>query len=532
MYTMTLPARVGPALLLLSLLAPPVPAQTTRAERSGNLETSTHAEVLAFLDSLVRAGAPLRTGVLATTVEGRAVPYVVTSRPLVSDPGTAHRTAKPIVYLQANIHGGEVEGKEAALMLLRDLTLGRLQPLLDSLILLVVPIYNADGNEAFREGALNRPGQNGPALVGRRANGQGLDLNRDLVKQEAPETRGLLALVGRWDPDLYLDLHTTNGSYHGYILTFSPGLNPNSGPANDYVRDRLLPEVRARMRAWHRQETYWYGNFLNQDPDSLRLGWQTFEPHTRYATNWFALRGRMSILSEAYSNADFATRILATYNFVLEILRFAAAEREAIKAQNRRADLFRPDSLAVRTTFADPYLDDVVAELTEPAGEGGGPFARRRRSGQYRSIRMPVYDRFAPSRNVPFRTGYLVPPAQTHLAELLRHQGVVVARLTEPAQVDVEAFQVDSVGAAPNPFEGHRLVRVAGRWSSRSATVAPGWYFVPTDQRLGVLAGLLLEPESEDGFVTWNLLDRDLRRGADYPVLRLRSRPPAAVLLP
>lgn len=532
MYHLTFARR---ALALVAALLGPGPvltAQQTRAERTGYRETSTHADVLAFLDSLARAGAGIRTGLLATTAEGRPVPWVVASRPLVSDPGMAHRMGRPVVYLQANIHGGEVEGKEVALMLLRDLTLGSLRPLLDSLVLLVVPVYNTDGNEALGPGERNRPGQNGPAVAGRRANGQGLDLNRDLVKQEAPETRGLLALAGQWDPDLYLDLHTTNGSYHGYALTYAPGLNPNSGPPNDYVRDRLLPAIRSRMRARHGQETYWYGNFLSQEPDSLSRGWQTFEPYPRYASNWFALRGRMAILSEAYSNVDFATRVAATYNFVLEILRAAAAEADTIRALHRRADARRPDSVAVRSILAPPYQDEVIAELTERAGEGAGPFARRRRTGRFRTIRMPVFDRFVARERVPLRTGWLLPPPHGHLVELLRRQGVVVARVARAVEVRTEAFRIDSVDAGRAPFEGHRLVRVAGRWTPEPTTAGAGWFFVPSDQRLGVLAALLLEPESEDGFVTWNLLDRDLRRGAVFPVRRLVSGAPPAELVP
>jgi hypothetical protein len=518
--------------LALAVAAPRAAAQQTRAERTANRETSSHADVLAFLDSLARAGAGIRTGLLASTAEGRAVPWVLAARPVVDGPAAAHRTGRPVVLVQANIHGGEVEGKEAALMLLRDLTVGPLQPLLDSLVLLVIPIYNADGNEDFQPATRSRPGQNGPATVGRRANGQGLDLNRDLVKQEAPETRGLLALVDRWDPDLFLDLHTTNGSYHGYVLTYAPGLNPNRTPAGEYVRDRLLPAVRERMRTAHGQEVYWYGNFRNQHPDSLALGWQTFEPHPRFATNWFGLRGRMSILSEAYSNADFGTRIGATYRFVLEVLRHAARERDTILALSRRADAHRPDSVTLRSALAPPREDQVVAELTEAAGEGTGPFARRRRTGRFVTVRMPVFDRFAPVLRAPVRTGHLLPPQHVHLVDLLRRQGVTVVRLTAPAAVTVEGFRVDSVSAGPTPFEGHRLVRLAGRWEPPTPrTIPAGWFLVPADQRLGALAAVFLEPESEDGFATWNLLDRDLRPGARFPVLRLLSSGPPGQLV-
>ncbi|MEO8198875.1 MAG: M14 family zinc carboxypeptidase, partial [Gemmatimonadota bacterium] len=241
-------------------------AQATRAERTEYRETSSYADVMTFLDSLGRRTPDARQWIFAQSPEGKPLPVVLAARPMVDGPAAAHRSGKPILLVQANIHAGEIEGKEAAQMLLRDLTVGPLRSLLDSVIVLVIPIYNADGNDHFAPGDRNRPGQNGPAIVGERANGQGLDLNRDYVKMEAPETRGSLELINAWDPDFFIDLHTTNGSYHGYLLTYSPGLNPNSPAANDFVRDRFLPAIRLRMRQRHKQETFWYGNFRNQTP--------------------------------------------------------------------------------------------------------------------------------------------------------------------------------------------------------------------------------------------------------------------------
>ncbi|MGH7580087.1 MAG: M14 family zinc carboxypeptidase, partial [Gemmatimonadales bacterium] len=504
-------------------------AQTTRAERTGYRETSTYADVGGFLDSLrVRTDA-IRLDTLARSSEGRAIPYVVASRPPVRGPADAARSGKPVVYLQANIHGGEVEGKEAAQMLLRDLTLGALAPLLDSLVLLVVPIYNVDGNEALAPGDTNRPGQNGPALVGRRANGQGLDLNRDYVKQEAPETRGAAALMLQWNPHLFMDLHTTNGSYHGYDLTHAGGLNPNPTPANDYVRDRLLPTLRRRMAQRHRRATFPYGNFRNQHPDSLVQGWETYDARPRFGTNWIGLRGRMAVLSEAYSNDDFRTRVASTYDFVREVLSVVAEERDTIMAL---AAPPRPDSVAVRSRLGPPTRRPVVAELTEEAGEGHGGYVRRRRTGAFRTIEMPVYDRFVAARREALPELYLVPERLAPVLELLRRQGIAVERLRGPMPEPREAFAVDSVGRGP-AFEGHHPVRIEGRWTEqRTAPTEPGWYLVSTAQPLGLLAAYLLEPASEDGVVTWNLLDAELSPGRPYPILRSRRATAAAGAMP
>jgi hypothetical protein len=440
----------------------------------------------------------------------------------VDAPARAARTGKPVIYLQGNIHAGEVEGKEAALMLLRDLTLGPLKPLLDSVVLVVVPIYNADGNDMFGPEARNRSAQKGPASVGLRANGQGLDLNRDYLKQEAPETRAAASLINAWDPDIFIDLHTTNGSYHGYVLTYEAGLNPNSSPANDYTRDKFLPEIRTRMRVRHEQEVFSYGNFRNADPDSLVQGWETYDARPRFGSNWMGMRGRMSILSEAYSHADFKTRVDATYNFVLEILRLAAAERATVKSLNLAASRSRPDSVGLRSDFAPPIPMDVIAEITERANEGSGPFARRRQTGVFRTIRMPVFDRFQATRKEAVPEAYLFGPQHAEVAALLRAQGIEVRRIKAGWAADTEVFRVDSLIVEPL-FEGHRTIRVEGKWGAGASTMPAGWYMVMTDQPLGILAAYLLEPASEDGLVTWNFFDRNLRRGQPAPVLRVRT---------
>ncbi len=510
------------ALAVLACLPSALPAQQTTAERTGYAETSSHADVMAFIDSLQRLGAGIRVGRLGSSPQGRTLPYIIAARPLVDGPARAARSGKPVIFLQANIHAGEVEGKEAALMLLRDLTLGSLKPLLDSVVLVVVPIYNADGNDAFGPETRNRPGQTRPESVGLRANGQGLDLNRDYLKQEAPETRGAAALVNAWDPDLFIDLHTTDGSYHGYVLTYDAGLNPNSSPANDYIRDKFLPEVRLRMRSHYKQEVFSYGNFRNADPDSLVQGWETYDPRPRFGTNWIGLRGRMAILSEAYSHTDFKIRVDATYNFVLEVLRLAAAEKTTIKSLNLAASRNRPDSVTVRSVLGPPTQMDVIAEITAKADEGSGPFSRRKQTGVFKTIRMPVFDRFEASRKEAVPSAYLLPPQYSDVAALLRAQGVEVRRLIAPWSGAAEQLLVDSLIVEPF-FEGHRTIRVEGKWGAGTLAVTPGWFMVSTDQPLGIFAAYLLEPGSEDGLVTWNFFDRSLRRGQAAPVARVRT---------
>ena len=386
----------------------------------------------------------------------------------------------------------------------------------------MVPIYNADGNEKLAPQEINRPEQNGPPRVGRRANGQGLDLNRDYVKLEAPETRASEELLDRWNPDLFIDLHTTDGSFHGYNLTFSPGLNANHSRINAYVQDVFLPEIGNRMLRRHHSRIFPYGNFRNQTPDSLKLGWETYDGRARYGTNWYALRGRMAILSEAYSHDPFATRIRVTYDFVREILSLIVERRTAIMPL--LAAGIRADSVAVRQKLADSTMRDVIAEITLPDSSGRtGGFAPRRRTGKFRTVKMPVWDRFTAAKREAIPAAYLIPDRLQTVVELLRRQGIVVSSLPDGWKAPAEAFTIDSVRRARNRFEGHNALSVDGRWTAGADSASGAWYLVSTTQPLGVLAAYLLEPESEDGVVTWNLLDSDMVPGASYPVRRLRT---------
>lgn len=501
-------------------LAVPLTAQSTRAERSRYTETSSHADVIAFLDSLRARRASIKVWTLGETGEGRPLPVVLAARPMVSGSAAAHASGKPIVYIQANIHGGEVEGKEAAQMLLRDLTLGPLRSLLDSVIVLVVPIYNADGNEQWAPGDVNRPGQNGPATVGRRANAQGLDLNRDYIKLEAPESRASVELISRWDPHAFVDLHTTNGSYHGYALTWSPGLNPNDNPINAFVAGELLPELRERMRDRHDQETFPYGNFRNQDSDSLVQGWETYDGRARYGTNWYGLRGRVAILSEAYSNDPFETRIAASYNFVREILSLIAEEKEEVFDLIARRE--QPDSVAVRQRLAQPRMEKVIAEITLADNDGSHGFARRRRTGEFKSIEMPVWDRFIARRSEAIPAAYLIPDRLQTVVELLRRHGIVVTRIPSGWSGPSEAFSVESANRSEREFEGHHALLVNGAWGAGPDSAAGVWWQVAATQQLGVLAAYILEPAGDDGVVAWNFLDDEVAAGGTYPVLRVR----------
>ena len=508
----------------------------TRAERSGFMETSSHADVMAFIDSLRAISPTLHVTRLGTSAQGREIPMLVLARPAVRTPAEAKATNRPIVYVQGNIHGGEVEGKEALLSLLRDLSIDRFPNVLDSIVIIAVPIYNADGNDAMGPQERNRGAQNGPALIGQRPNGQGLDLNRDYIKAEAPETRAALQMFRTWDPDVLVDLHTTNGSYHGYALTWAPPLNPAAIFTGAFTRDTVLPTLREVLLARLRIQTFPYGNFVSQD--SVERGWFTYDHRPRFGTNYYGLRGRVGILSEAYSHDPFRTRVASTYSFTATLLSLVAQNRDEFLDRGRDADrqttAFRSIAnhsprIAIRSRIARAGRpEDMLVEVLERTGDtvrtepGLRPGIRR--TGRTRVARVPIVDRFEPviEQTLPF--AWVIPAEQEALLAPLRANGVFIERTSESAPLRVERFVIDSVLKAAQAFQGHQEVRLTGRWIPDTMTVAAGTNVVRAGQPLGILALYLLEPQSDDGFVTWNFMDAWLGAGGTYPLARVVDR--------
>ncbi|HLJ75388.1 MAG TPA: M14 family metallopeptidase [Thermoanaerobaculia bacterium] len=484
----------------------------TTAESTNYRATSRYADVVAFISAIQRIDPDVRVETFATTNEGRALPLVIAGPPGVVDPRTARASGLPIVFIMANIHAGEVEGKEAAQMLLRDLV-SKSRKLRNDMVVLIAPIYNADGNEPIS--TEHRKTQNGPPEgVGVRENAQGLDLNRDYMKLESPEARGLVAnVLNRWDPLLTVDLHTTNGSFHGYQLTYAPMLNPNAdSDLIDFSRDTLLPQIRKAMRENHRKETYYYGNFLNQlTPEK---GWYTFDSRPRFGNNYVGLRNRFTILSEAYSYIDFRARVEVTYDFLQEILSAVQKLGKKMLRLAASADRARLKKQGVRFEIKPWKTTEILWEKCVPedganlgAENLGETPHHLRRTGQIILIKMTDYGVFAPTEkdDVPF--AFLIDPTAHDAIQNLRTHGIIVEVLAHDTPLEVEQFAIKTADRSEHAFQKHNELTLTGKWKSRNETVAGGTYVVRMNQPLARLAFYLLDPRSDDGLFEWNFFD-------------------------
>ena len=520
------------------------PDLRTRAEITNYEETSSYADVQRVITGLVSSSPLVYTESFGKTEEGRDLPLMVISDPKVTTPEAARKLGRPLVFVQANIHAGEVEGKEAVLMLARRLVSGDLKPLTKQLVILIAPDYNADGNEKVN--VQNRTAQNGPmAGVGTRENGKGIDLNRDYMKLDSQEARSLVGLMNKWDPHVLVDLHTTNGSYHANHLTYSPILNPNADARLiDFTRERMLAPIRDAMLKNHKWRTYYYGNFAPEDGggrESSRVDpanpgnvtWRTFDHRPRFGNNYAGLRNRIAILSEAYSYLDFKGRVEVTEDFVAEIFKSSAANAKQIMTLTAQAD--RQFTAPPNAKPVELGLDFAVRALPERVGVFVGDVQKvmNPRSGKemlaMTDMAVPVsmkdYGVFAVTRSAAMPKGWLIPtnPRLTAAVERLRLHGLKVEEISTPAQVSVERFTITAYTRAERMFQGHREARLKGSFDVAQLSVAPGALFVPADQPLARLAFYLLEPESDDGLVTWNIIEEGLAAGEAYPVYRVTN---------
>jgi hypothetical protein len=538
----------------------------TKAEASDFKSTSTYDDVVAFMKA-VEAAAPklVHYTTYGTTYENRAMPMAVVGTNLKDASAAAVKASGKLrVHIQGNIHAGEVEGKESAQILLRELAMGQHAEWLQSTVFLITPIFNADGNERFD--MRNRGVQNGPINgEGTRQNAQGLNINRDFMKLDTSEGRAFAKLWNDYDPQVGFDLHTSDGSCHGYYLTYAPGLNPDtSDPITSLMKNEWFPFVTKNIKAKHGWDTFYYGNTNPGGcPATTRRGgaggtgaagggragggrggapgqppaagaapampsWGTFEHLPRYHNNYVGMRNRFALLSEAYSYATFEDRIKATNYFLEEALNFAHQNTARLKKIVDDADKENivGKTLGTRAHIKTGGTVEILmgeVDIEKNANTGDDMFRRK-------DITKPVQmtDRlwFEPTTTEVAPSEYYIPATATKALDLLRAHGVQMRALTQPV-TGVEQFAITSNTARPAnggiDTGSHGLRTLEGRWQAAPAVTVPaGAWAVSLKQPLARLAFYLCEPTSDDGLTTWNFLDDMLTDAKTYPILRKR----------
>lgn len=493
----------------------------TRAERSQFVETSRYDDVRAFLATVDEASPLVHVTSFGYSFEGRTLPLAVVGRVADATPSAVTASGRLRVYLQANIHAGEVEGKEAVLALIRDIARGQHADWLTSMVLLVNPVYNADGTEKVT--LTSRGFQHGPiGGQGTRPNAQGLNINRDNIKLETPEARSMVRLLNDFDPHVMVDLHTTNGSRHAYHLTYETPNNPAVDAGIVSQSRDWLGAVSRNVRSKDQWEFRSYGNVSGQAPNRV---WTTVEDLPRYTHNYWGLRNRFGILSETYSYLPFAERVTTNRRFLEEVLGYAHANAAALIRATTAADAapLVGSQLSIRSQVArggapiEILMGDVEEEVNPYSGR-----VMHKRADVVRPEPMADLTTFTSTDRERVPTAYFVPADQKTAVERLQAHGIRLERLGAPLGGPLEEFVVATSVTTPRAFEDHQERTVTGTWTAVERGVPAGAYRVPMSQPLARLAFYLLEPRSNDGLVTWNVLDEALKTGRS-PILRTRN---------
>jgi hypothetical protein len=500
------------ALLALALAAPP-DALLTTAERSGFARTGRYEEAVHLCRALAKARpASARCLEFGRTPEGRPLVALVASAEGRLTPARAR--GRPVVLFQGGIHAGEMDGKDAGLIALRELLERGSKGPLGKVVAILVPVLNADGHERF--GPNQRPNQAGPEETGWRTTARNLNLNRDYAKAEAPETQAVLRLLGEWDPVVYADLHVTDGTVlqHDVAVLVEPTLE---GPEPLRAEARKLQAALLERLAGHRPLGFYPDFILPGDPAS---GLAAAVAPPRFATGYRAVRYRIGVHLEAHSWKDYRTRVEACQDFVRALLELAAAEGQRWMAAAREAD-----GAGARLAGRDVPLAYKAGARQETAEVLG--YAWRREPSPVTGRPVTIYERAAPETwRIPFfpevepslvvkvpKAGYLVPAAHAAwVADKLRVHGIAFRELGEARGREVLAFRVAEVKIAPAPLEGRQTVEARGEWRPERRGWERGSLFVPVAQPRARLAVHLLEPRGPDSLLSWGFFNAHLER--------------------
>ena len=499
------------ALLACSAVAAAEPTDpSTIAERSGFQRTGRYDEVPALCEAFQRRYPDaVRCETFGTTPEGRPMKLLVVSRSgaLTADAAKANRL--PVLLVQGGIHAGEIDGKDAGFLALRQMLDGEAaKGALGKIVLLFVPVFNVDGHENFR--AWNRPNQHGPEEMGFRATAQRYNLNRDYVKADSPEMQAMLRLVDAWDPAVEMDLHVTDGAKfrHDVSITGEP---VNSGDetlraTGRAVRDGLV----AKLTSQGSLPLAFYPSFVEYDNPAS--GFADGVPTPRFSNGYFQLRNRVGILVETHSWKDYPTRVRITRNAIVDLVEMAARDGARWLSAERAADLRssqlggKPVALDFKASDKARTVDFLGYAWTRTPSDVSGALMTRYDETKPETWKIPLRDEVVPALTmVAPRGGYLVPVAWASLVEpKLRWHGIEYRRLDTPLHAAaVESFRVDQPKFDAASFEGHQRATLDGQWSRGTRDLGAGALFVPIAQPQARLAMALLEPQAPDSLAAW-----------------------------
>ncbi len=474
----------------------------TAFELSGGLESPTYTETMAWIEKLVNSSDLLQTKTIGHSEQGRPIQMVIATAEKESSAEKLSTSQKPLILIQAGIHAGEIDGKDAGMMLLRDIAHGSKTSLLDEVNLLFIPILNTDGHE--RRSEYGRVNQRGPKEMGWRTNALNLNLNRDYTKLETAGINAITKVINSYDPDLYIDIHVTDGADYQYDITYGFVATGGYSPEiSKWLSGYFQPEVDQALK----DEGHIPGPLLfaanNEDFTEGNIAF-SFSP--RFSHTYGDIRHLPSILVENHSLKPFEQRVLGTYVFLEQVIKTMGTHYSELQAAVESDKKQKKESVIVKYQFRDTPADSMeflgVASKKITSEITGKEYVQW--EGKTITQHIPNILMDKPAASVPVPKAYWIPAEWSEIIDKLHTHGFEMESLEEVKEVIMELSKITEYKLSSEPYEGRfRFQSFELEKVNTTVMLNPGSVRVKTDQPLGELLVILMEPESVDSFFQW-----------------------------
>jgi murein tripeptide amidase MpaA len=478
----------------------------THFERSNGTDSPRYRESIQYFRQFEKYSPFASLTTIGRSPQGRSIECLIVSSTKDFSPDKARKSKKTLVFIQNGIHAGEIEGKDACMLLLREMLVDRTtEYLLDHLNLLIIPILNVDGHE--RVSAFNRPNQNGPKTMGWRTNSRNLNLNRDYMKVDTPEVRASIKVFTEWRPDFFVDNHTTNGADYQYHITYAMERwgNIDKGLAQ-WGQNIFLPKIITAVEG----EGFLTAPYIQLRNGILDNGIEESVALPRLSTGYAAVQNRLGLLVETHSLKPYENRVRSTLSMNRSVLKIVHKHAKEIIDLNERADSRATTISNIPIEFAStnksiPFNFKGYRSLSDYSDVLDRNVVRY--SALPYDFEIPYYNSVTTLKKIRVPNGYVIPSEYREIIDLLDVHGIHVMKIGSDRKLDVEEYAFLNFHFNPRPYEGRQCVQVQCTKKRLKRIFHKGSYIVPTDQRCRRIIVNLLEPEAPDSLVQWGFFN-------------------------
>ena len=488
----------------------------THFEKSGMTESPDYNNTIKYFEKFEKNFPTVKIIDFGTTPQGRKLKTVIVSKDKAFTPVLARKSNKAIVLIQNGIHPGEIEGKDACMLLLREILVTKEKShLLDNLILLIIPVLNIDGHERLSQ--FNRPNQNGPKQMGWRTNALNLNLNRDYLKADTPEIQSFLKLFNDWLPDFMIDNHTTNGADYQYHVTYGIETHQNidRGLVN-WINNKYLPFLKTKVES----DGFIIGPYMEFKDGTIESGILDLPSPPRLSHGYCAAQNRVCLLVETHSLKPFDNRVFSTKSMMTHTLEFVNKNSRELIELNKQADknpvknyLIDKKKFPLVLTSNGKYDKFIFKgfEWYDEYSEITGSTVRKY-TNKPMEIAIPIFNHAKSVKKIIVPNAYIIPQEFQSIIKILDYHQIKYSQLQSNKKFKVERYRFNDIRFAPRPYEGRQLPSFNTICFEQIVTIPKGTYIIPTNQRALRVIVNLLEPDAPDSFIHWGFFNAFFER--------------------